>query len=147
MKISDYIHYYIGSEVLFDNKVNKILGTRVMSNGDVMVAINGNSFWADECKPLLRKLNSMTEEEKTKIGSIAGWYEGKKIINEHHLNIAHDTMKEMAYDALTRANEYDADRLGPAAYFLMVPYLLRQGFDLFGLCDAGLAVDKNEIKG
>lgn len=155
-KLQDYIHFYLGCRVVaapYGGQPKRLdEGTLVGINNHDIVNIKLDKWQsvADisiSCvKPILRKLDSITDEEKTQIGKMAGWYEGKVILSEHHLEIAHDTFKEMAYECLIDADDNDAARLGPTAYFSFMPYLTNRGVDLFGLIDAGLAIDANTLK-
>lgn len=144
-KIEDYLHLYLGCDVTDGEHVMKLLSVGIYGYTAANDEVKSQGMF-HRVKPILRPLSSMTEEEKTTIGKMAGWYEGGVIFNEHHFEIKHDTFKEMAFDSLTRANEHDADRLGPKAYFEMMPYLLSRSFDLFGLIEAGLAISSTTIK-
>lgn len=148
MGIAEIIHLYLGCSCEVANKGRGYISA-IDEFGGVTIKLHGSAeahyVEAAEIKPILRPLYTMTEEEKTEICKRYGWFEGKKIINEHHLNVAHDSLKELAYDSLITANENDSDRQGPAAYFLIVPYLLRQRFDLFNLIENNLAVDASTI--
>src|SRR5687768_9942395 len=135
-KLSDYIHYYIGCYGVLNSRDTQLIGVTIGSYQFIDVDTNqyGDGDLGD-FKPILRRLEDISDEEKTELGKRFGWYEGKQIFNDHHLEIAHETTKEMAYDAVVTADESDADRLGPTAYFAIMPYLTKQSFDLFGLID------------
>src|ERR1043165_9328642 len=104
MKLNDYLHHYIGCKVKatpYGGKSNRWEDGQIVGLNIHDVAHVKFDSWqsiADvtvSCiKPILRKLEDMTEEEKTEIGKAFGWYEGKKIFNDHHLEIAHETTKE-----------------------------------------------------
>lgn len=183
MKISDYIHYYIGCKV----KATPYGGQSNIWEYGNLVGINVHNVanvkfdnWqsvadvSTSCiKPLLRKLDNMTEEEM--VGLLQSMlpdlgkemptpddyslemfrYDGGNLVDEDiavganytcicyegSIGIKHCgtiILQDESGEDVTREELINA----PAAFH----YLLRQGFDLFGLCDAGLAVDKNEIK-
>lgn len=148
MDIKEILHQYLGCPC---EAVGKGYGyiSAVDEFGWATIKLHGSPeacyMDANGIKPILRRLSEMTEEEKTEICRRYGWFEGKKIINEHHLNVAHDTLKEMAFDSITTANENESDRLGPRSYFLILPYLTRQQFDLFNLIDNKLAIDAKTV--
>lgn len=78
------------------------------------------------CKPILRHLSSMTEEEAAQVNVVgsAGW----RLINpdpEVPTNITLGVVHRQSAE---------------------VAYLLSKGFDLFGLIDKGLAIDESTIK-
>src|SRR5690349_3284039 len=71
MKLQDYIHHYIGCNMLFDNKEWIIFriesaNQKILVTGKRYFATGGwrhNSVWASECKLILRRLEDMTEVE------------------------------------------------------------------------------------
>ena len=151
-KLLDYAGYYIGCGCVNTwfpddhgayNPGWKLIGVRADYPKPYCLDSGTSITWTDSIKLILRQLECITDEEKTHIGKLAGWYEGKKIINNHHFEIAHDVLKEMAYDCLITADNNVDDRLGPKAYFSFIHYLLKQQFDIFGLIELGFAIDKN----
>jgi hypothetical protein len=120
--IKDYIHFYIGC------KTNH--GTLIgIDSGICMVRFECGYLSRgpiNEIKPILRKLSSMTEEEQIEVDKRGS--DGWQLINPHydekrqniHLGVVHRQAAE-------------------------VSYLLSRGFDLFGLIDANLAIDKDTI--
>lgn len=73
---------------------------------------------AEEAKPILRKLSSMTEEE------------------EREMVATQDDVRLEGYpEILLKADSGET--------FL---YMLSKGFDLFGLCESGLAIDRETLK-
>lgn len=161
MKLQDYIQYYIGRRVLVDEKEygtlmggtfipNSINQIYYMIRTDEMVANEDEDFDmpynddADEparIKPMLRRLEDITEEEQVFICHLhmpAGW-KGVRLLE----NSEDDWGMRILYDQETFKSLYvRKDRLTPKAF----NYLLKQGFDLFGLIDAGLAVDIKTLK-
>ena len=81
---------------------------------------------ADEIKPVLRRLDSLTESEARELT-------GKK----------NDALKIWnGWQTGPRA-DYDQEQIGEPSAWLK---LLSWGFDLFGLIDSGLAIDAETIK-
>jgi len=117
--IKDYLHLYLGCEVMLDSIIEssepniKTL-TAIQSIAPfVVLRDKGDSRqgeWVDmnNCKPILRPLSDMTEEEKKLFGIIK--------IEERSFSIE---------------THFESFRL-----------LLSKHFDLFGLIEAGLAIDK-----
>lgn len=116
--IRDYLKYYIGQEA-------KMPGYTVIISHSLLADEHAMKHWA--IRPILRKLESMTEEECLELQRLSPFFiEGtdeKYIKNRLHV------IKE-----------------GMIAFRNLLPerfhYLLSRGFDLWNLIDAGLAIDK-----
>jgi hypothetical protein len=156
-RIEDYLHLYLGCEVIgkpyaglpFTEKqhftVRGVLtGVSKRCVTCHFVDINGVK-WDQETrlvfqdvKPILRPLNSMTEEEAVDIYNIlyphVGDYQSpnKKvfIVNQYCFGKG---IYEENYQSLRDALPY-------------FPILLSKGFDLFDLVPSGLAIDKTTLK-
>lgn len=160
MNIKDYLPYYIGCRVLIDDKEYGTLvgGSFVPNSVDQIyyhiitdeAAAEGDDFHmpynddtSPDCrvKPLLRRLSDMTEGEKIFIchlHMIPGW---------RSLSLLDDCdtdwgMRVEDKDGNRKSLYIRKDRLTPKLFH----YLLKQGFDLWGLIDAGMALDLNTIK-
>lgn len=148
-KIEDYLHLYIGCEAVVDYHENKKEGVCIDAitgmDGKYLFTTNGETFLHKKVKPILRPLSDMTEEEKTEIAKQWTWYEEMQIVGEQHFNIRHEINHQMVEKALDFTNEDDGDRMSPLAYYQVLPYLLKHGFDLFGLIESGLAIDKTKL--
>ena len=117
MKLQDYIHYYIGCQVLLpDNSRGKLFG---ISGAKVEVHLEKGYFAAliAHVKPILRKLGDYEGNELNEYNSLVG----RRTDGVHSVVIHYDT---------------------PATF----NWLLKKGFDLFGLIDAGLAIDSKTLK-
>jgi len=127
-EIKDYIHYYLGQPCLIGDSKGVDYIRMVNETGlSVCTGTNKNGIpvWykSNTCKPLLRPLSSMTEDEKDTINNEWG-----------------NPMGEHLTDALVEKNEHYVKLLFES--FELFHYLLKQGFDLFGLLESGLAIDK-----
>lgn len=134
MELKDYLHYYFGCDFLangncytMDRIDTLIKGTRER---------NGNSVWNDfephKIKPILRRLEDMTEEEARNFLKHA--VPGAEYITQNEYGViwqSQGSRSEIFY------------LFGPPAGF---HYLLRQHFDLFGLIPAGLAIDAKTVE-
>lgn len=131
-KIEDYLHLYLGCEVT--SKGDKQFQFRhtlisINTNGLVQTYIKqafGNSsknfFNIEYVTPVLRPLSDMTEEE----------YDELEILNNDD-----DNVLEVKNDKF----EFDY-RVSTA---VITKRMLHMGFDLFGLIDDGLAIDKTKM--
>ncbi len=139
MNIPDYIHYYIDSTATYRLRyVDQPAGQwrvplRVTSKR--VSKLDDASIEAIEL--FLRQLNSMTEEEALHIADLLNF--GRVASDGAKIHQVKQMLGSVYY-----FNKFYT--ISAAKYVELFHYLLRQGFDLFGLIDAGLAVDKNEIK-
>lgn len=130
--IKDYLHFYLGCECIDeDGRIGRFSGFDICVDDYSIVMItvkysDDTEDWSvlndnedcDRIKLLLRRLSSMTEEEKTTVYKLL--------------------YGEDAYEAIRLNFALTLGNLNPEAF----RYLLRNGFDLFDLIDSRLAVDK-----
>lgn len=136
-KIEQYLHLYNGCEVL--------LGDPNWKRSDISPADRAPYTDPDYGKPvmtkldfplmqhfasmkghlLLRPLSDMTEEEQTEVGEIE-----RDVMDDFRGQYIPKEQEEWTHNAFPEA----------AKTF----YLLSKGFDLFGLIDSGLAIDKTK---
>lgn len=138
--IKDYLHLYIGHLAEISQ-----LSQRMVAYGfeDGQVKINGYFIDALEkessfvIKPILRPLSDMTEEDKTILFRLA-------FGAEHEYT-------SFGFSPVEQILLADKDKSTRCAVSLTsipaegVRYLLSRGFDLFGLIEAGLAIDKTKL--
>lgn len=144
--IKEIIHLYLGCEVLCNYngkgfKAKGILSGKTISEQwevihDKLTFIY--KYNLKNIKPILRRLDSMTEAEKIFILCSHlkdGWQPGTVLEDS-------DTDWAMRCTHLEYGQKtcYVSKERFPAWLF---NYLLKQGFDLFGLIDSGQAIDKN----
>jgi hypothetical protein len=126
MNLKDYAHYYIGCKCFntwfpegheqYDN--DWILGGFILNSSKPYCLENSDKdTWTDSIKPILRKLDDITNEECEAYNDI--------MFTCHSVNKLQDQMKTQA--ALTN-------------------YLLSLHFDLHGLITLGLAIDVETLK-
>lgn len=126
MEIKDFLHLYLGCEVLYNDGVYYLESVQHYSlkygqrRGCFIMIDADDCHWVrpKDIKPILRPLSSMTEEE----------------MNECWFNMEGAVEIRCEYKD-GGVKKFDAT---PA----QVVYLLSKGFDLFGLIDAGLAIDR-----
>jgi hypothetical protein len=119
MNIKDYLHLYLGCDIqLKDGSIEKL--KTVDSEISIVNMGWGNAQGADEVSPILRPLSDITEDE-LKLCHIYSSVEHAKIC-----------WKERFLSPLIKPKD--------------VVYLLSKHFDLFGLIDAGLAIDVTTLK-
>ena len=120
-KISDYLHLYLGCECFNHLRLLGVEGNAAYvshpATGRMVKDIN-------YLKPILRPLSDMTEEEKNIIGFNA-----------------YGILKSRKGDLIVPPTEN-----GFVWAATQTLYLISQGFDLFGLIESGLAIDKTKIK-
>lgn len=142
-KIIDYLHLYgLGLEVIFDNKRWKIFQFK----NDVVRLIRPDVFnrwcevyYADLIVPL-SKLEDMTQHDIVHLFLLKG-LDYRKVLTrtsivDNFIQIEYKCAGELLSDYIT------APSFRPEQFH----YLLKKGYDLFGLIEAGLAVDKKTLK-
>lgn len=130
MKLKDYIHYYYGCEFIANgmrytiDRIDRLIkGTRQNPFGREV----WNDFEPHKIKLVLRRLEDMTEEEARGFLNHAKPHSEYIFHNEHAVCWQYQGSKSEIWFLF-----------GPPAGF---HYLLQQSFDLFGLIDAGLAIN------
>lgn len=169
--LKDYIHLYIGCEVAcYSDKLraSKELERYATLDGVVYESWRKSppikvscipegfknryhySYDVDEIKLLLRPLSDMTEEEKVefihlKFRSIMGNIDRTFVTKIHPTEspniISFSFYKSVGCGAEAGSRTYYINQSDPEQF----QYLLSRGFDLFGLIEAGLAIDKTKM--
>lgn len=172
MNIKDYLKYYIGCRVLADDKdYGDFLGGSLIPNeidqiyydihldewpeGEIMPF---NDDTSEDCriKPILRRVEDMTEEEMEGIWLLIF---GQPFPNWGNILFIEKTMRKpshwiMKADADRAFVQCDGRVYADTNFcmkdygfnpHLITHYLLSNGFDLFGLIDAGLAIDSKTV--
>lgn len=172
-KLSNYLHFYVGCKILitdtdgqqFVDKVESVIkdnaGNRfsIYDFGD-MPFENHEEYYQD-AQPLLRSLYDITDDELIELADKNqtnclpyGWkqYKKYKVIRLNHPNkgVELNVLDKYALRITNNKALYFYDYTEPSsAYFVsesfeMVAYLLNMQFDLFGLIESGIAIDKQK---
>jgi len=131
-EIKDYLHFYLGCQCLcFDerNPGEQDIGV-LIEVGKSHAVINPEKGKNDiegilsEFKPILRRMKDIT---------------GDEVLELHHLSV-----EDNSKDGMSLKSYYSSEPLflEPVQFY----FLLSKHFDLFGLIDAGLAIDKATVK-
>lgn len=159
--IKEFIHYYLGQQFMMTKPAYHAVHEFGLSS-DTPFAMSGkfaDYFHGDavsaEVKPILRKLESMSEEEMREL-LLHGFGDSKDIVLQEvdefkfHVNEAKRDNKHgvgIGYAMIKRGKQYHS---GSLSFTKLKPeqfhYLLSRGFDLFNLIDEGLAIDKETLK-
>lgn len=129
-KIEDYLHLYLGCKVEwgFENrkKIGTLIGKTIPFGWQIFDSINPivpyHNVKPELIKLILRPLSHMTEEEEIEVSNIT---------NLH--------MVTYLKQAWVNKTPFKIDLHEMPSLFV---YLCRQGFDLFGLIESGLAINK-----
>lgn len=121
MNIKDYLHLYLGCDVMLwtdaQNPVFKPERKKLIAGrSETAFEISIYTAYQVNVKLILRPLNSMTDQDHERYKGIYFSMDNKLM---HWFNDIH---------------------------FEMTRHWLKEGFDLFGLIEAGLAIDKTTIK-
>jgi hypothetical protein len=127
-EIKDYLHLYLGCDAMIAEGKDLYTLTAIQSNSTLCVmrnkkdSRNGDWIHNKNIKPILRPLSSMTEEEMKECGNLDYDFSDEPELNQWDWR---------EFDTLISANQFH--------------YLLSRHFDLFGLIEAGLAIDKTTL--
>jgi hypothetical protein len=128
IKFKDVAHLYLGIEVMFDNKkwtINKIgAGLFRLIRRDEQNIGRWVECYYDDAKPLLRPLSDLKEEDT----------------KEFDKDRKHDKLWFAWHDAILFCEGFS--KFTPEQF----TFLLKKGFDLFGLIESGEAIDKTKHK-
>lgn len=166
MKLQDYIHYYIGCKMIRSSHWEPQNEPYILDNKNMAEAIE----YSD--RPILRRLEDMTEDEM--IGMLQSMappdmedkptledYDLEMFYNDDGLMVDSDIAVGANYSCVCYEGQIAIKICGSIILFyetgkdvtrdelINVPkafhYLLQQGFDLFGLIDADLAIDAKTV--
>lgn len=171
--IKDCLHYYLGCEVEYYNYISNAwcIGIlRGVTDDYAWIKDDGNGCHFSDLKPILRPLSDMSEEEAgwvynysfqfgltTQLGNYFD-YDIRKIMNEdkvasldirridrphHSVNILMDGTSIVFNDEEMNEKPKFCWRCMNGA--IQFHYLLSKHFDIFGLIEEGLAIDKTII--
>lgn len=139
-EIKDYLHLYLGCEIEFGYKEKKYRGWLRGKSDKTGWECERRSpsifapllyVKAELIKPILRPLSDMTEEEYNEKESFVHKFSGKDIGADGKGVYSNPYMVRSFFCKL------EAEK---------VNYLLSKQFDLFGLIEAGIAIDKTTLK-
>jgi len=157
----DYAHLYLGCDVKFDGKF-WVMWRLSEVYADLKVPAPSdrtNCAYIEEAKPLLRPLSDMKINE-------GAWCLGQtffdhvsypisdfkfELVGQNKQNprisINNDWYKENLTFGNSNGSIWAVDAMSANVKIksTLFAYLLKQGFDLFGLIDAGIAIDKTKI--
>lgn len=167
-ELKDVIHLYIGAEFIFENEnVGKICGVHsdMIYNEDADESGEG-LFYLPDCRPILRRISNMTETELFDICFVAfnsddlkG--EDKLTKKEFHCEIALRGKTFIEAEITCRCFEGGISITNNGSISLMDDsrefqplgsesksflWLLKNGFDLFGLIDFNQAIDAKTLE-
>jgi hypothetical protein len=151
-KLKDYLHLYLGCQLLvietgdtvsFD-EIDTTSLWQVWTKDRKYITTGGNGFTYEEIKPILRPLDTMTEEE---MKDFIGWDK----INEMYKEVSFEKRKlgiEVNYGIDTGEGiEHQSHTICfyelSATQFL---WLLKNHFDIFSLIPSNLALPQSETK-
>lgn len=122
-EIKDYLHLYLLKECEYEWQPEDLILKGRVTTRIIEGMQNGRVIW---CKPILRPLSDMTDDEYMEVGNILCTSQGEQAI------------KQLIADATYMIHIQFS--------FELTFYLLKQGFDIFNLIPEGIALDKTLIK-
>jgi hypothetical protein len=131
--IKDYLRFYLGCEVLTDNGIETLVGVGLLgSDAQRFRTIerfrSSTNDWSKENKIILRPLSDMSEDEALEVA--------ENILSLNGLNLDDWSAKDIVSAYVEQWDRYTPEE---------TKWLLSKGFDLFGLIESGLAIDKTKL--
>jgi hypothetical protein len=154
MKLQDYIKYYIGCNAITtdDKELADLVG--VSDDNAHLVHCRTGSYGTCDVtgvKLLLRRLEDMTEEDLKEMIIMFSLIDLSNCQFEYDQYWVNAIRKGVVVDCLSIEMNGHIDMMRCSPGTNPQPetfhYLLSKHFDLFGLIDAGLAVDQKTLKG
>jgi hypothetical protein len=116
MDIKDYLHLYLPVKFIW------VKDAVPFKKGEIgTLEAKDLQYWNEFKKPILRPLSDMTEEELQECGNLVYDFSDDPELNNH---------KWQDFQTLLTSEQFH--------------WLLKKHFDLFGLIEAGLAIDKTK---
>lgn len=160
-KLKDYIHFYLGCECLIGDKKEIDYIQMVNETGlSVCTGTNKNDIqlWykTSSCKPILRPLSDMTEEEFIELFKKCSLFDLSECvfefsesyevwINAVHNGVVIDGIKIESGDCVMMMNNDGGySPINPQSECMA--WFLSKHFDLFELIDNDIAIDKTTYK-
>lgn len=159
-KIEDYLHLYLGCTLKSDTGTVKLMSVIAeippCTNWGIAV-LNGNQTYSTELgnyKPILRPLSDITEEEAIEVFKMCSLFDLSECVFEFGENYETwinaekdgrviDAIKFVGDNIEMMNNKDGFSAINPISG--VTKYYLSKHFDLFGLIDAGLAIDKTKL--
>jgi len=149
MKLQDYINFYIGCPCIYYMADDDPDGYCMPLDYDIIKLWLANQDETD-IKLVLRGLKDMTEEEAIELVKLIVHKDEYINVSTYRHNCTGDLMVQWGLlTPMERANdvEYFINATGERSWSgEQFRYLLEQGFDLFGLIAAGLAIDAKTLQ-
>lgn len=162
--LSNYLHLYLGCDINTGGQIERLKS--VDENGNIETLFRGHlinyyNINDYECKLILRPLSDMTKEIEHNgnkfiplkvLAGMAGTCSPGDWIIKSEYEVEHKTAKgctfriSSSFDFIMKRSEKWKDFEVCAQQVLMFKKSIEWGFDLFGLIESGLAIDKNTLK-
>ncbi len=153
-QIRDYLHLYLGCQVEYDDRIGIIhqyfLPAGKHREGEVWFCSleeNGNpemscSVPCTKVKPILRPLSDMTEDEAIRVTGLSEYAPNFTIVKVTRNEYKDLIVSWKGLDDVPKEFNATGELFFCAEQF---QYLLSKHFDIFGLIEDGLAIDKTKI--
>lgn len=149
-KIQDYLHLYVGCLLQINQEgtlqLKSLTGLEYRKDNTFTCWCNGTGYNSGsfDCKPMLRQLIDMKGED------IKAWSDNVFITVTPYcveLDSKDDSgeFTEIYPDGSILSRSKDDGEIRPINGGLLFRILLSKGFDLFGLIESGLAIDKTTL--
>lgn len=143
-KLTDVIHFYLGCEVLTNQGKGSLIGvfTSDQDPSERISLEDGDCDCIEWYKPILRQLDSITEEDRTILFENVFGKFYNYLYQHYRVGNVFTAEKVDHIDGFTKGHvTLSLSSFSPKNF----QYLLSKGFDLFGLIESGQAIDKNKM--
>lgn len=137
-KIEDYLHLYLGCEMYYSTHHEPQNAVYILTARNLAEAIKFGDM------PLLRPLESMTEEEAIELASLSEYEPHFRDVKTERNSFSNDII--VSWQGSNESRE-QFNATGDLFYCAdQFQWLLKKGFDLFELIYYGLAIDSTKIE-
>ena len=162
-ELKDYLHLYLGCEVMTNEGKGKLISVGFNNKVlDIKISVDGDSECIEWFKLVIHPLSDMTEMEIIKLMTIIykSIFGQCGLISETNLITDENDNDKVGFTCKDDSNNrigvtvevdrgiefsFNEDKL-KVNQFECTQWLLKNSFDLFGLIEAGLAIDKTTLK-
>jgi len=150
MKLTDVAQYYIGQKIKIGDIEQLYDFTGLKNKHTIYTGCNELGiplYWkVSSCKPILRTLDSLTDEECKQICKLAGFEKSERLNVCFENGFYRQTIDLYDFKIIDHSYARDFESYYPLENaYQIFHYLLQFGIDLFGLIESGQAINSTTL--